>query len=84
MKCQARRFGYNSSSPGNTVEILLQAEGGLGDPPTVVADSGVENVNSKVEELIESGTLPVFLTPRSKDRLPTSDTSRRATPCLEL
>ena len=42
--------------PGNTVAILLQAGSGLEDTPTVVADSGVENVNAKVDELIESGT----------------------------
>ena len=46
--------------PGNTVAILLEASRAanpLSTPPTVVADSGVENVNSAVDELIESGAL---------------------------
>ena len=47
--------------PGNTTEIFLQAAADLGNPPTVVADSGVENVNSKVDELVESGTLKRLL-----------------------
>ena len=43
--------------PGNTISILLEAAR-LALPshevPTVVADSGVENVNGQVDELIES------------------------------
>ncbi len=35
--------------PSSTVEILLRAAAGLEEPPTVVADSGVENVNAKIE-----------------------------------
>ena len=47
--------------PGNTVEILLQAGSGLEGTPTVVSDSGIENVNAKIDELIESGTLKRLL-----------------------
>ncbi len=46
--------------PGNTVAVLLEAAGvaeGSTIPPTFVADSGVENVNGKVDEIIESGIL---------------------------
>jgi transposase InsO family protein len=46
--------------PGNTVSILLASAKHIlpeGDPPTVVADGGVENVNAKVNKLIESGLL---------------------------
>jgi transposase InsO family protein len=45
---------------GNTVAILLEAARHIlpsSAPPTVMADSGVENVNGKVDELIESGLL---------------------------
>lgn len=46
---------------GNTVEILLQAGSDLDGTPTVVADSGTENVNAKIDELIESGALKRLL-----------------------
>ena len=46
----------SSFDPGNTLAILLEAcRSSTGaDPPTVLADSGVENVNSRVDELIPS------------------------------
>ncbi len=47
--------------PGNTVTVLLEACRSSmsqdADPPTVVADGGVENVNGSVDELIGSGLL---------------------------
>ena len=46
--------------PGNAIAVLLQAGRrvlGEGQPPTVIADSGVENVNRDVAALIESGLL---------------------------
>ncbi len=46
--------------PGNTVAILLKATLGMlpaDDPPTLLADGGVENFNTGVDELIESGLL---------------------------
>jgi len=45
---------------GNSVALLLEAGRGVlraGDPPTLLADSGVENKNGAVDELIESGLL---------------------------
>ncbi|MCH7708798.1 MAG: DDE-type integrase/transposase/recombinase [Myxococcales bacterium] len=46
---------------GNTVAVLLDASqttrSSKGDPPMVLADGGVENVNRKIDELIESGLL---------------------------
>jgi putative transposase len=46
---------------GNTVAVLLEAASGVTDmpsaQPTVVTDSGVENVNDTVDHLIESGRL---------------------------
>ena len=46
--------------PGNTISILLEAARlalPSSEVPTVVADSGSENVNGQVDELIESGLL---------------------------
>ena len=46
--------------PGNTVAVLLEAASGARPSmvlPTVVSDSGVENVNGRVSEIIESGVL---------------------------
>ena len=46
--------------PGNTVAILLKATQNMpqaDDPPTLLADGGVENFNSGVDDLIESGLL---------------------------
>ena len=42
----------------NTIAVLVQAGHGAGsskEPPTVLADAGVENVNGAIDELIESG-----------------------------
>ena len=51
----------SSFDTGNTVAVLLEASQSSaspdGDPPTVLADGGVENVNRNVDELIESGLL---------------------------
>jgi putative transposase len=47
-------------NPGNTVAILLDATHTGTEsnaPPTLLADQGVENVNARVDELIESGAL---------------------------
>ena len=41
--------------PTTTCEILKEASKNLGLMPTVVADSGVENVNAKVDQLIADG-----------------------------
>ena len=46
--------------PGNTVAILVEASHHTteaSEPPTLLADQGVENVNAKVDELIEGGML---------------------------
>jgi putative transposase len=46
--------------PANTIAILLQATHRLTathTPPTLLADAGVENVNTEVDELISSGAL---------------------------
>ena len=44
--------------PSTTAELLLSASSGLvGDKPTLLADGGVENFNSAVDELVESGLL---------------------------
>ena len=46
--------------PGNSLLILLEASRNATqseDPPTLLTDGGVENFNSAVDELIESGTL---------------------------
>jgi putative transposase len=48
----------DSFEPANTVAVLLDASRSRSDvpsPPTVLADSGVENVNRNIDELIESG-----------------------------
>jgi transposase InsO family protein len=45
---------------GNSVAVLVEAGrglAGLASPPTLVADSGVENRNHAVDELVESGLL---------------------------
>jgi len=45
---------------GSSVAVLLEAGRGVlrfGSPPTLLADSGVENRNGAVDELIESGLL---------------------------
>jgi transposase InsO family protein len=50
--------------PGNTVTILLEAAKHVvpcADPPAVLVDGGVENFNSEVDELIESGLLERLL-----------------------
>ena len=50
--------------PGSTVGILLEAAKHVSPcahPPTVLADGGVENFNSQVDELIESGLLQRLL-----------------------
>ncbi len=44
----------------NTVHILreaLERRDGISDRPMVVVDAGVENVNSKVDELVDSGVI---------------------------
>ena len=46
--------------PANTIALLLEAERGTArsdEPPTVVADAGVENVNAQIDQLIHSGVL---------------------------
>jgi transposase InsO family protein len=45
--------------PGNTLATLLEASrlSTGDDPPTVLADGGVENFNGGVDELIQSGVL---------------------------
>lgn len=46
--------------PANMIATLLDASGSRsaeGNPPTVVADGGVENVNRNIDELIGSGLL---------------------------
>ena len=48
--------------PTITAELLLRAASGLVDErPTVLADGGVENFNSAVDELVESGLLQRLL-----------------------
>ena len=46
--------------PGNTVAILVEASHHAREadgPPTLLADQGVENVNAKVDKLIDDGIL---------------------------
>ena len=43
--------------PTTTCEVLLEAGKAIGCVPTVVADSGVENVNEQVDELVDAGVL---------------------------
>jgi len=43
--------------PTTTCEVLLEAGKAIGCVPTVVADSGVENVNEQVDELVKAGVL---------------------------
>jgi putative transposase len=48
--------------PGVTAVLLHQAASGLsGDKPTVLVDAGVENCNSAVDQLIDSGLLKRIL-----------------------
>ncbi len=48
--------------PGTTAELLLRAASGLvGEEPTVLVDGGVENFNSAVDELVDSGLLQRLL-----------------------
>jgi putative transposase len=52
--------------PTNTLAILLEAASGVdrsGDPPTLLADSGVENRTKAIDELVESGVLRRALLP---------------------
>ena len=47
-----------SFDPNTTAELLLSASSGLVDEkPTLLVDGGVENCNSAVDELIDSGLL---------------------------
>ena len=43
--------------PTTTCKVLLEAGKEIGCVPTVVADSGVENVNERVDGLVETGVL---------------------------
>ena len=43
--------------PTTTCEVLVEAGKAIGCVPTVVADSGVENVNGQVDELVKTGVL---------------------------
>jgi len=43
--------------PLRTCEVLAEAGKAVGCLPTVVADSGVENVNGRVDEQVETGVL---------------------------
>ena len=43
--------------PATTCEVLLEAGKAIGCVPTVVADSGVENVNEQVDQLVNTGLL---------------------------
>jgi len=43
--------------PTTTCEVLLEAGKEIGCVPTVVADSGMENVNGQVDELVKAGVL---------------------------
>jgi len=44
-------------SPTTTCEILKEAAKNLDQTPTVVADSGVENVNTGVHQLMDDGVI---------------------------
>ena len=51
-----------SFDPGNTAELLLTASANLTDEtPTLLADGGVENFNSAVDKLVDSGILKRLL-----------------------
>jgi transposase InsO family protein len=46
--------------PGNTFAILIEAARNMAPtqtPPTLLSDAGVENVNAKIDDLIDSGVL---------------------------
>ncbi|MFC1611426.1 transposase [Myxococcota bacterium] len=47
--------------PSTTCEILTEAGNNLGTTPTVVADSGVENINTEVDQLVTDGVLERIL-----------------------
>jgi hypothetical protein len=47
--------------PTTTCEVLLEAGTEIGCVPTVVADSGVENVNEQVDTLVKAGVLTRIL-----------------------
>jgi len=49
--------------PMTTREVLVEAGKEVGCTPTVVADSGVENVNGQVDDLVETGVLRRILAP---------------------
>jgi putative transposase len=44
-------------SPTTTVAVLREAAAGVGIKPTLVADSGVENINGEVDELVSDGVV---------------------------
>lgn len=49
-------------NPSTTAELLLSAASGLADEkPTLLVDGGVENFNSAVDELVDSGLLQRLL-----------------------
>jgi len=43
--------------PSTACEVLVEAGKGVGCVPTVVAGSGVENVNGQVDDLVNTGLL---------------------------
>jgi putative transposase len=50
----------NTFAPVNSVAVLLEASQGATPSectPVVLADSGVENVNAQIDELIDTGVL---------------------------
>jgi hypothetical protein len=47
----------NRLTPLTTVAILREAAAGIGITPTMVADSGVENVNGDVDALVDDGVV---------------------------
>jgi len=49
--------------PMTTREVLVEAGKEVGCTPTVVADSGVENVRGQVDDLVETGVLRRILAP---------------------
>ena len=54
----------NTFTPGSSVAVLLEAtrcRASSGSPQEVLADGGVENVNTQVDELITSGILKRLL-----------------------
>ena len=56
---QSRYHSWKRADPSITAELLLSASSGVvNEKPTLLADGGVENFNSAVEELVDSGLLP--------------------------